>query len=70
MNISNQIRMLQAAKGLNDSQTAEKLGLQKQNYSRKLKNQTFSIVDLQKIADTLGFDVEIIFTDRETGKKI
>lgn len=70
MNISNQIRMMQAAKGLNDSQTAEKLGLQRQNYSRKLKNQTFSFADLQKISNTLGFDMEIIFTDRESGKKI
>lgn len=70
MNISNQIRMLQAAKGFNDSQTAEKLGIQKQNYSRKLKNQTFSISDLQKISDILGFDMEIIFTDRNSGKRI
>lgn len=62
--------MLQAARGINDSQTAEKLGLQKQNYSRKLKNQTFSISDLQKISNALGFDMEIVFTDKETGKKI
>lgn len=69
-NISNQIRMLQAARGLNDSQTADMLGIMKQNYSRKLKNKTFSVSDLEKISNTLDFDVEITFTDRKSGKKI
>lgn len=70
MDISKKIRVLQAMRGLNDSQTAEKLGIHKQNYSRKLKNQTFSLSDIQKIADILEFEAELVFTDRETGKKL
>lgn len=68
MNISNQIRMLQASRGLNDSQTAEKIGILKQNYSRKLKNQTFNIDDLERIANALDYELNISFKDRLNGK--
>lgn len=70
MDFTTQIKMMQAARNLNDSQTAELFGTTRQNYSRKIKNRTFSIDDLRKIADVLGFDMEIVFTDRESGKKI
>ena len=70
MDFTTQIKMMQAIRGLNDSQTAELFGTTRQNYSRKIKNRTFSVDDLQKIADVLGFDMEIVFTDRESGKKV
>ena len=70
MDFITQIKIMQAIRNLNDSQVASLFGMSRQNYSRKLKNKTFSIDDLQKIADVLGFDMEIVFTDRETGKKI
>lgn len=70
MDFTTQIKMMQAVRNLNDSQTAELFGTTRQNYSRKIKNRTFSIDDLRKIADVLGFDMEIVFTDRESGKKI
>ena len=70
MDFTTQIKMMQAARNLNDSQTAELFGTTRQNYSRKIKNRTFSVDDLQKIANVLGFDMEIVFTDRESGKKV
>lgn len=70
MDFTTQIKMMQAARSLNDSQTAELFGTTRQNYSRKIKNRTFSVDDLQKIANVLGFDMEIVFTDRESGKKV
>ena len=70
MDFTTQIKMMQAARSLNDSQTAELFGTTRQNYSRKIKNTTFSVDDLCKIADVLGFDMEIVFTDRESGKKV
>lgn len=70
MDFTTQIKMMQAIRGLNDSQTAELFGTTRQNYSRKIKNRTFSVDDLQKIANVLGFDMEIVFTDRESGKKV
>lgn len=65
-----QIRLMQAIRNLNDTKTAEKFSITKQTFSKKLKNRTFSIDELQKLADVLGFDMEIIFTDRESGKKV
>ena len=70
MDFTTQIKMMQAIRGLNDSQAAELFGTTRQNYSRKIKNRTFSVDDLQKIANVLGFDMEIVFTDRESGKKV
>ena len=70
MDFTTQIKMMQAIRGLNDSQTAELFETTRQNYSRKIKNRTFSVDDLQKIANVLGFDMEIVFTDRESGKKV
>lgn len=65
MDFITQIRIMQAIRNLNDSQVAELFGMSRQNYSRKVKNKTFSVDDLQKIADVLGFNMDIIFTDRE-----
>ena len=70
MDFITQIKIMQAIRSLKDSQVASLYGMTRQNYSRKMKNETFSVQDLQKIADVLGFDMEIVFTDRETGKKI
>ena len=38
--------------------------------SGKMKRDNFSEKDLRQIADVLNFDVDIVFTDRETGKII
>ncbi len=70
MDFITQIKMMEAVRGLNDTQTSELLNTTRQSYSRKLKNRTFQVDDLQHIADILGFDMEIVFTDRESGKKI
>lgn len=61
---------MQAIRNVNDTQTAELLGTSKQNLSNKLKRNNFSIKEAQEFADALGFDMEIVFTDRESGKKI
>lgn len=70
MDYITQIKMLQVLKGVNSTQTAERMNISKQNFSKKIKNRTFSVDDLESLADVLGFDMEIIFTDRENGKKI
>lgn len=70
MDILPQIRVMQALKNLDNTQTAVLIGTSRQNFSNKCKRNNFTINDLQKISNALGFDMEIIFTDRETGKKI
>lgn len=70
MNIIPKIRTMEAANNYSYHHTAMKLGISPQTYYRKIKNNAFSISDLQKIADALEFDMEIVFTDRKTGKRI
>lgn len=38
--------------------------------SDKMRRDNFTEKDLKKIAEVLNFDYEIVFTDKETGKKI
>ncbi len=70
MDFITQIKIMEAAKGYSQKDTALQLNITPQNYYRKKKNRTFQVDDLQHIADVLGFDMEIVFTDRESGKKI
>lgn len=65
MDVLSQIRVMQAVRNLNNSQTAALLGNSRQNFSNKCERNNFSVNELQKIADVLGFDMDIIFTDRE-----
>lgn len=69
MDFITKIKLLQAYKGLNDTKTAEKFSVSKQNFSKKMKNRTFSVDELEKLANALNFDMEITFIDRETGQK-
>lgn len=38
--------------------------------SVKMKRDNFTEQDLREIADSLNYDYEAVFTDRETGKSI
>lgn len=70
MDILSQIRIMQAIRDINNTQTAKLLGISRQNFSNKCERNNFTVNDLQKIANVLGFDMEIVFTDRESGKKV
>lgn len=69
MDVLSQIRVMQAVRNLNNSQTAALIGSSRQNFSNKCERNNFSVNELQKIADVLGFDMDIIFTDRENNAK-
>ena len=56
MDFTTQIKMMQAIRGLNDSQTAELFGTTRQNYSRKIKKELFllmTFVRLQMFLDLI-----------------
>ena len=69
MDVISQIKVMQAIRNLNNTQTATLLGSSRQNFSNKCERNNFSVNELQKIADVLGFDMDIIFTDRENNTK-
>ena len=61
---------MQAVRNVNETETAELIGTSRQNFSKKIKRDNIGIDTIEFIANALGFDMEIVFTDRETGKKI
>lgn len=70
MDIILQIKLMQTLRNVNITETAKRLGTTRQNLSNKFKRNNLSINELKQIANALGFDMEIVFTDRETGKKL
>lgn len=49
-----------AENGLNISKLAEKLGTSQANISQRIKKASFDYIELSKIADMLGYDIEWI----------
>ena len=47
-----------AENGLNISRLAEKLGTSQANISQHIKKASFDYIELSKIADLLGYDIE------------
>lgn len=70
MEIAKTLKTLMINKGVKHIEVAQKLGIEKQNFSNKLKVKNFRITDIEKIADIIGYDVKLQFIDRETGKVI
>lgn len=70
MDVLLQIKLMQTVRNLNITDTAERLGTTRQNLSNKMSRNRFTVNELEAIADVLDFDMEIVFTDRKTGRKI
>ena len=63
------IKMILAYKDMNISALAEKLNTSPPNLSQKMKRDNFSENELRETAEALDCDLNISFTDRETGKE-
>ena len=66
--IAKTIKMILAYKDMNISALAEKLNTSRPNLSQKMKRDNFSENELREIAEALDCDLNISFTDRETGR--
>lgn len=49
-----------AKEGLTVSKFTELIGTSQQNFSQRLKKATFDYIEVSKIADLLGYDIEWI----------
>lgn len=58
MNISEQIKILCAYKGISQAELARLTGQSPQNFSSKLKRESFTVKDLEQIADAVGATFE------------
>ena len=70
MSAAKKIKMLLVERDMTLTELSKQLDRSLSTMSDKMKRDNFSEKDLKKIADVLNFDYDVIFTDRETGKKI
>ena len=68
MTISEQIKVLCVRQNISVAELARRLGKSPQSFNSKLKRESFTIDDLDKIADVTGstFERKFILSDGET----
>ncbi|PLT84542.1 helix-turn-helix transcriptional regulator [Mediterraneibacter gnavus] len=68
MNISEQIKVLCVRTNISVSELARRMGMSPQNLNAKLKRGTFTIADLDRIAEATGttFERKFILNDGES----
>ena len=54
MSISDQIKVLCVRSNISMAELARRLGLSPQSFSAKMKRESFTITELEKIADAVG----------------
>ena len=70
LSAAKKIKMLLVERDMTLTELSKQLDRSLSTMSDKMRRDNFSEKDLKKIADVLNFDYDVIFTDRETGKKI
>ena len=69
MEVTKKVRRLLLESDMNATQLAEKIETTQSNLSRKMKNESYSVADLIKIAEATGVELEVNFV-MEDGTKI
>lgn len=70
MTVSEKIRLLLRRRGLTITALAENIGLSRQRITYKLKENNFTVTDLEKIAAALGCTFEGCFIMNDTKERI
>lgn len=70
MTVSEKIRLLARRRGITITALAGKIGMTRQNLNMKLKNDNFTVKDLQEIAVALNCSFDSVFTMLDTGEKV
>lgn len=61
MNITKKIKLLLIENEMTATQLAEKIGTTQSNLSKKMKNESYTVSDLEKIAEELNMELIIDF---------
>lgn len=67
---SEKIRIILKRKNMSITDLADKLGTSRQNLNNKLARDNFVEKDLHEIAEAIGCDLNIIFTDKESKENL
>lgn len=70
MSISEKIRVLLARRKMTVTKLAAEMDISRQYLTKKLKNEDFTYCELSVIADILGCDFDVSFTDRQNKERI
>ena len=67
MTISEQIKVLCVRCSISEAELARRLGKSPQSFNSKMKRESFTVNDLEKIAEVLGveFSIKFILADGE-----
>lgn len=68
MSAAKKIKMLLVEREMTLKELSGRLHKAPSTISDKLKRDNFTEKDLREIAEVLGFEYEIVFTDKETGR--
>ncbi|MEY2363828.1 helix-turn-helix transcriptional regulator [Lysinibacillus capsici] len=64
MNITKKIKLLLVENEMTATQLAEKIGTTQSNLSKKMKNESYTVSDLEKIAEVLNMELIIEFKSK------
>jgi hypothetical protein len=67
---SEKIRLMASRKNVTLGSVAEGTDQTRQNFSNKIKRDDFKESELSSIAEFLGYELKVIFVDKETGEEI
>lgn len=71
IDITRAFKRLIFERDISNREVAGRLGMSDSNFSKRISKKDFTIHgDIERIADVLGYDVKIVFIDKETGKEI
>jgi len=65
LSISKQFKIIMLENDLKQVEVAEKLGYTKQGFNNLLNKDDYKLKDIIKIADIIGYDIDIIFKKRD-----
>lgn len=68
--LAKKIKIALVKKDMNQKEFCEKSGRDNGNFTKVLQRDKFKVEELEKIANDLGYDLEINLVDNKTGEKI
>lgn len=58
-------------RNISNGEVAGRLSMSNSNFCKRISKKDFTLHgDIEKIADAMGYDVKVVFVDRENGKTI